>query len=90
MIDTSTSYFDGESEQLIGTVINGMLEEKVIQRDEIIIASKVGTIKGSVLEYAKQQEENGTPYSNVVCCFPKSTNVDLFVGKRLKSIQGCR
>eukprot|EP01080_Neovahlkampfia_damariscottae_P010449 gene10449-2971_t len=42
IIDTSPNYSDGESEHLIGIVVNGMIKDEIIKRNEVIISTKVG------------------------------------------------
>ncbi len=46
VIDTSANYADGNSEKLIGEVLQSMVELNVIKRDEVIIVSKGGYIQG--------------------------------------------
>jgi aryl-alcohol dehydrogenase-like predicted oxidoreductase len=46
VIDTSANYADGNSERLIGEVLQSMTELGVIKREEVIIVSKGGYIQG--------------------------------------------
>ncbi len=62
LIDTSSNYMDGGSERLVGTVLNELLEEGDIRRDEIIVVSKLGYVQGTNLEHARDREGRGVPF----------------------------
>jgi aryl-alcohol dehydrogenase-like predicted oxidoreductase len=66
LIDTSSNYGDGSSEQLIGEVIKALVDEDTISRDEIIIVSKAGYIQGKNYELAQARKEADNPFPNVV------------------------
>ena len=66
LIDTSSNYTDGGSETLIGNVLRDMIAAKTIQRDEIIVVSKVGYLQGQNLEAAEQRENSGEAWEDVV------------------------
>jgi aryl-alcohol dehydrogenase-like predicted oxidoreductase len=66
LIDTSSNYGDGGSEQLIGEVLNELAAGDAIGRDEIIIVSKAGYIQGKNYEMAQARKEAGNPFPNVV------------------------
>ena len=66
VIDTSTNYGDGDAERCIGNVLHELFEKKVVNRDEIIVISKVGYVQGSNLELMKRREQKGSPYADVV------------------------
>src|ERR1051325_6311881 len=66
LIDTSSNYSDGGSEVLTGTVINRLVNEGKIKREEIIIVTKGGYIQGKAYKNAKDKEEKGEPYPDVV------------------------
>jgi hypothetical protein len=53
LIDTSSNYMDGESEVLIGRVLQEMVEKKEINRQDVVVVSKAGYLQGSNLEQAK-------------------------------------
>jgi hypothetical protein len=44
VIDTSPQYNDGDAELMIGTVLDGMIQEKLIQRENVILMTKVGQV----------------------------------------------
>ena len=66
LIDTSSNYTDGGSETLIGDVLRDLIEAQTIQREEIIVVSKVGYMQGKNLNEAVQREQVGQPYEEVV------------------------
>jgi aryl-alcohol dehydrogenase-like predicted oxidoreductase len=66
LIDTSSNYGDGSSEQLIGEVIKELVNKGTISRDEIIIVSKAGYIQGQNYEMAQARKATGNPFPNVV------------------------
>ncbi len=66
LIDTSTNYGDGESEQLVGKVVHDLLAEKKISREEIIVVSKAGYVQGQNLKLALERERNGAPFPEMV------------------------
>ncbi|MCU7495484.1 MAG: aldo/keto reductase [Ignavibacteria bacterium] len=70
LIDTSSNYSDGGSEILVGNVINGLIENEGLERDEVVIVSKGGYIQGENQELAKEKERLGKPYPEVVRCAP--------------------
>ncbi|MGD8868551.1 MAG: aldo/keto reductase [Gemmatimonadales bacterium] len=66
LIDTSTNYTDGASERLVGAVLRELVDAGDLQRDEVIVISKIGYIQGSNLEAAKRREDGGHPYPEIV------------------------
>lgn len=70
IIDTSANYSDGGSERLIGKVINELIEEEKVLRDEIVIVSKGGYIQGNNFGIASEREQNGNPFPEVTKCSP--------------------
>ena len=65
VIDTSTNYELGESETMIGRVLNGMINELVIEREEVVVMSKIGYMQGPNLKEARERETQSKPYSQV-------------------------
>ncbi len=66
LIDTSTNYGDGESEQLVGQVLQELIAQKRIQRKEIVVVSKVGYVQSQNLQLAKEREHSGAPFPEMV------------------------
>ena len=70
IIDTSSNYSDGGSEKLVGTVLNELIKEGKILRDEIVIVSKGGYIQGNNFELVSERERNGKPFPEITKCSP--------------------
>lgn len=70
IIDTSSNYSDGGSEKLIGKVIAKLINEKIINREEIILVSKGGYLQGSNLKLGMEKEQSGKAFKDVVKCAP--------------------
>ena len=66
LIDTSTNYADGDSERLVGSVLQELISQKEITRDNVIVVSKIGYVQGKNLQYAKSREEVGRAYPDMV------------------------
>ena len=70
LIDTSSNYADGESEILIGNVIEKLSSDNKIKREEITIVSKGGYIQGKNLQFVNEKKIEGIPYKEIVVCSP--------------------
>lgn len=66
LIDTSANYADGRSEQLIAKVIEDLISEKKIKRDELTIVTKGGYIQGQNYKFASKLKQEGKPFEDVV------------------------
>jgi uncharacterized protein len=66
LIDTSTNYSDGESEAAIGKAVNELIKVGVIDRDQLILVSKVGYVQGAALRLAAEREAAGNPFPEMV------------------------
>ncbi len=66
LIDTSTNYMDGESEQLVGSVLQGLIRSGDLARDEVVVVSKIGYVQGQNLTQAQAREKSGKPYPEMV------------------------
>ncbi|HJT19570.1 MAG TPA: aldo/keto reductase [Nitrospira sp.] len=66
VIDTSTNYMDGDSEQLVGSIIRELTSAKHLRRDELIVVSKIGYVQGDNLKQAAAREQAGHPYPEMV------------------------
>src|SRR5690606_10339053 len=62
LIDTSTNYMDGGAESLIGEVLAELFESGDLQRDEVVVVSKIGYVQGSNLVLAERRETQKRPY----------------------------
>jgi len=66
LIDTSTNYTDGGSEQLIGRILRELITKHEITREEIILVSKIGYVQGQNLTRAQSKEQGGQGYPEMV------------------------
>lgn len=66
VIDTSTNYGDGESEQLVGSVLSDLIKNNEITREEVLVVSKIGYVQGQNLKKAESREHSGAPYPDMV------------------------
>ena len=66
LIDTSTNYMDGDSERMIGSVLDQLIAKRELTRDEVIVVSKIGYVQGENLKRAETREKAGKPYPEMV------------------------
>jgi hypothetical protein len=66
LIDTSTNYADGRSEQLVGAVLKDLIAKHIVSREEVIVVSKIGYVQGNNLARAEAREQAGTPFPEIV------------------------
>ena len=66
LIDTSSNYTDGGSEMLIGNLLQEMIDRPELDRDEVVVVSKVGYVQGQNMQLAQQNEANGQPFPEMV------------------------
>jgi aryl-alcohol dehydrogenase-like predicted oxidoreductase len=65
-IDSSGSYGDGASELLIGEVIHEKISSGEIQRDQVVVSTKIGTLQGRVFVDAMKREQLGHPFPGII------------------------
>lgn len=65
-IDSSGSYGDGASELLIGEVIQEKISTNEIERDQIVISTKIGSLQGRALNDALKRDKLGHPFPNLL------------------------
>jgi aryl-alcohol dehydrogenase-like predicted oxidoreductase len=66
VIDTSTNYADGGSEELVGQVLGKMICDGQISRDEIVVVSKVGYLQGRNYDLSQERKAQGIPFAELV------------------------
>jgi len=66
LIDTSTNYMDGDSERLVGSVLSESIKSGELNREEVIVVSKIGYVQGDNLKQAEAREQAGRPYPDMV------------------------
>lgn len=53
VVDLAPNYTDGEAETVAGVVIENLIKEKLVRRDQLIIMSKVGNVLGQQLKHSE-------------------------------------
>lgn len=66
LIDTSSNYADGMSEQMVGHVLGEMLEAGTIVREEVVVVSKVGYLQGQNYQISVKRKKQGKPFPDLV------------------------
>ena len=66
LIDTSANYADGGSETLVGEVLEGLTAAGQIQREQVIVVSKVGYLQGQNFALSRERKEQGRPFKDLV------------------------
>jgi hypothetical protein len=66
LVDTSTNYTDGKSEQLVGEVLHDLVSSGELWRDQVVVVSKIGYAQGRNLELAESRENEGRPFPEMV------------------------
>lgn len=66
LIDTSSNYGDGGSEELAGQMLKEMAATGEISREEIIVVTKVGYVQGQNLDVAYQRHRAQKPFPDMV------------------------
>ncbi len=66
LIDTSTNYADGESEECIGATLEAGFLQGTLSRGDTVVVSKIGYVQGHNLDLARQRETAGDPFPEMV------------------------
>lgn len=66
LVDTSSNYADGQSEALIGQVLAEAVAAGAVTREQIVVVSKVGYVQGQNMTVARQREQQGQPFPDMV------------------------
>ncbi|MEJ2545853.1 MAG: aldo/keto reductase, partial [Calditrichaceae bacterium] len=66
LIDTSANYADGSSEELIGEVINDLISNKKIKRDNLIIITKAGYLQGHNYKESQNRKNENNSWPELV------------------------
>ena len=66
LIDTSANYADGGSETLVGQVLENLAAAGQVQREQIIVISKVGYLQGQNFNLSQERKEQGRPFPDLV------------------------
>jgi aryl-alcohol dehydrogenase-like predicted oxidoreductase len=66
VIDTSANYADGGSEELVGKVLHELVVNDQLQREEVVVISKVGYLQGQNYKLSQERKKEGRPFSDLV------------------------
>lgn len=66
VIDTSSNYGDGASEQLIGEVLQDIIQQGTWPRQAFVIISKAGYLQGQNYQNSQQLKGEGKPWPDLV------------------------
>ncbi len=66
LIDTSTNYADGGSEILVGKILDGLFKAGSLERQQVVVVSKVGYLQGRNLDLSRQKTTAGQPFKERV------------------------
>ncbi len=70
LLDTSTNYTDGESESCLGAALAEGASSRSLEREAIIVVSKIGYVQGANLSLARERETAGDPFPEMVKVSP--------------------
>jgi aryl-alcohol dehydrogenase-like predicted oxidoreductase len=65
LIDTSTNYGDGQSEILIGEVLQELIQAQTLKREDVVVVTKIGYVQGENLTLAQQRKERGLGFKEM-------------------------
>ncbi|UCG11378.1 MAG: aldo/keto reductase [Deltaproteobacteria bacterium] len=66
LIDTSSNYADGGSEELVGAVLDNLISSGSISRESVVVVSKVGYLQGQNYELSQERKRQGRPFKDLV------------------------
>ncbi|MEJ2429327.1 MAG: aldo/keto reductase [Deltaproteobacteria bacterium] len=66
LIDTSSNYGDGGSEELVGAVLEDLITTGDINRDSMVVVSKVGYLQGQNYQLSQERKKQGIAFNDLV------------------------
>lgn len=66
IIDTSANYADGGSEKLVGKILQELVLKEQLQREEVVVVSKVGYLQGQNYQMSQERKAAGRPFEDLV------------------------
>jgi len=66
LIDTSSTYTDGNSELLIGDVLQKLTSSKQLSREQLVIVTKAGYLQGQNYNLSQLRKVENKPFSDLV------------------------
>jgi hypothetical protein len=66
LVDTSANYADGGSEELVGQVIEHLVEAGDLRREAVVVVSKAGYLQGRNHALSQERKRRGDPFPELV------------------------
>ncbi|MCP3944976.1 MAG: aldo/keto reductase [Desulfobacteraceae bacterium] len=66
LIETSSNYMDGYSEELVGKVIKEMVDEGTVTRESLVVITKGGYLQGDVWQESQKRKKSNGGYDDLV------------------------
>lgn len=66
LIDTSSNYGGGGSEELVGIVLRRLHDEGEVPRESVVVVSKGGYLQGQNYQISQQRKASGRPWPELV------------------------
>ncbi|MEM8860010.1 MAG: aldo/keto reductase [Chloroflexota bacterium] len=66
VIDTSSNYGDGASEELVGSVLEQLIQNEEIEREQMIVVTKGGYLQGQNFAISQQRKAENRPFPELV------------------------
>lgn len=66
VIDTSSNYALGRSEQMVGEVLGELISEGKIKRENIVVVTKGGYLQGPNYALSQERKQSGNPFPELV------------------------
>jgi aryl-alcohol dehydrogenase-like predicted oxidoreductase len=66
LIESDPNYSDGGSEELIGNVLNELLETEKAKREDIVVITQGGYLKGKQWAESQKRKKEGIPFKELV------------------------
>jgi len=66
LIDTSSTYTDGNSELLIGEVLSEIINANMLSREAVVVVTKGGYIQGQNYALSQERKNEGFPFPEIV------------------------
>ena len=66
MIDTSSTYTDGNSELLVGAVLKKLVTDDKVSRESIVIVTKGGYLQGQNFTLSQLRKKDNKPFEDLV------------------------
>jgi len=66
LIDTSSNYGDGGSEELVGAVLEDLVGSGDMSRESVVVVSKVGYLQGRNYQLSQERKRQGMAFNDLV------------------------